>query len=305
MRTIATLAVPPLDKRSELIDIATAGAQLMLGFKGPVGDGRHGGFVVYDMANPSSPARIGEPRHRKKPWVTIADVAFAGTRPLLADARGVRAVDPHSDEFETLSSCYGTTKLCGWHGGAVAFDGYALTVLRGGEETTWKVPTQRGESMARPAVAPGGSLLAAPCRDRMFRVIDLASGEVAFKRRTIALITPAFHPDGSQIAFGAFGDRDPEVHVVDTATWKHARWTGPLEGVSSLAYSSDGSKLYGLASHLGTDRPSAIHVWDTSDASHSVWECDHREESLMTMAVGDGWLAVGGEPDVVTVLSAD
>lgn len=300
MEKIASLTVPALDGPSQVHGIAIHGDRLLAGFKGPVGDGKHGGFVLWDMTDRKSAAQVGEPRHCKKPWVTVSAVGFCGDAPVLSSARGIYAVDPNSDDYDTLSSVYGCEKLCGFDSGILGFDGRALYVVdRSGNERKLHVSTNRGESMARPTVSKDGRFFAAPCRDGMFRVVNLADGEVPFKKKG-RLVTPAFDAQTQHIAYVT---DDNQMRILDTQEWSEQHVLDGLKGVSSLAFSSDGTHVFGLASHLGGQRASELHMWELASGRKRTWTAPDKID-WASFAVASNWLAIAPlEESQVSILS--
>jgi WD40 repeat protein/class 3 adenylate cyclase/energy-coupling factor transporter ATP-binding protein EcfA2 len=110
------------------------------------------------------------------------------------------------------------------------------------------------------------------------RMIDLASGEVLWKRPDV---NGFLSPDGSVMALSAPDPTQRAVELVDSATGETLRFlTGQKAGTADVAFSDDGRLAY-TAGLDGTAR-----VWDTATGS-SLITLTGQKQGLLGLSVDD------------------
>jgi WD40 repeat protein len=138
------------------------------------------------------------------------------------------------------------------------------------------------------ALAPGGRLAALACDDGGARIVELASGRILRERydHEGAVLSAAWSPDGSRVAFGGWDDR-VTLYGLDSSA-PLACLPGNAEPVNALAFAHDGRSL-ALGGFMGT-----VSLWDA--ATGAALGCAGRHEgSVKSVAAlpGGGWLSSG------------
>ena len=109
------------------------------------------------------------------------------------------------------------------------------------------------------ALSPDGRLAALACDDGGARIVEVASGRILRERfdHAGAVLSAAWSPDGTRIAFGGWDDR---VALYGLERSSPSAWIpGHGEPVNALAFSRDGGSL-ALGGFMGT-----VSVWDADD----------------------------------------
>ena len=181
--------------------------------------------------------------------VVIWDLRAGTVKTVLSDPIGM----VHDLEFSLDS------KFLWLAGGDAAVRGQLVSY----DTSNWKPAFEFSESpdvIFDIAMHPNGKQLATVGFDRMLRVFDVSSGEVAraIKAHSDFVYTVAYSRDGKLLATGS---KDKTICVWDSATGKQQRTlNGHNESVLALTFSPDGNNVYSS----GPD--SGIWRWEWKEA---------------------------------------
>ena len=160
----------------------------------------------------------------------------------------------------------------------------------------WRLGEARGRSADRlgtpginaMALSPDGKLAAMACDDGGARIVEVSSGRILRERfdHEGAVLSAAWSPDGSRVAFGGWDDR---VALYGLAGSAPVAWIpGHGEPVNALAFSRDGGSL-ALGGFMGT-----VSVWDAANGTALGTAARHKGsvKSVAALPRG-GWLSGG------------
>ena len=138
------------------------------------------------------------------------------------------------------------------------------------------------------ALSPDGRLAALACDDGGARIVELATGRILRERydHEGAVLSAAWSPDGSRIAFGGWDDRVALYGLDDSAPL--CLLAGHAEPVNALAFARDGRSL-ALGGFMGT-----VSIWDATTGRELGVAGRHEGsvKSVVALPAG-GWLSSG------------
>jgi WD40 repeat protein len=195
------------------------------------------------------------------------------------------------DEVDTLRDTRMWNRSLAWgQHGTLATGSFGRAPVR------WRLGESRGRTADRlgtpginaMALSPDGKLAAMACDDGGARIVEVATGRILRERydHEGAVLSAAWSPDGSRVAFGGWDDR---VALYSLERPAPLAWIpGHGEPVNALAFSRDGAAL-ALGGFMGT-----VSLWDA--ATGAVRGVAGRHEGSVKSVValpGGGWLSSG------------
>jgi WD40 repeat protein len=138
------------------------------------------------------------------------------------------------------------------------------------------------------ALSPDGRLAALACDDGGARLVEVASGRILRERYDLAgaVLSAAWSPDGTRIAFGGWDDR---VVLYGLERSSPVGWIpGHGEPVNALAFARDGGSL-ALGGFMGT-----VSVWDATNGA-PLGVAGRHQGSVKSVASlpGGRWISSG------------